>query len=86
MAKPIEPEPAVLAAALRRLQTLPTISGDDVATVLGVHPQTVANAANADKLPFEAIRVGTRWVFPTPPIRAFLRLTAHPASALAGTA
>ena len=75
MATPIEPDPGRLAAAERRVRTLPSISGADFATLLGVNQQTVANAAEAGQLPFESIRVGQRWVFPSRPIREFLGLS-----------
>ena len=75
MASPIEPDADRLAAAKRRVLTLHSISGADLAVLLGVNQQTVSNAAAAGELPFESLRVGQRWVFPSLPIREFLGLT-----------
>ena len=73
---PIEPESERVAAALRRVQTLPAVSNADVAVLLSVGQQTVINSVESGELPFEAIKVGQRWVFPSLPLRKFLGLTA----------
>lgn len=53
-----------------------TLSADQAAALLHVHPKRVRNLARAGKLP--AVRVGRRWLFPRAQLEALLGKAAPP--------
>lgn len=55
-----------------------TISGGDVAPVLGMSKSAVYAAIRDDKFPFPVLRIGGRIVIPTAPIREALGLDTLP--------
>jgi len=56
-------------------EPLDTLSADQAATLLHIHPRRVRNLARAGKLP--AVRVGRRWLFPRDRLEAMLGAAAE---------
>lgn len=63
-----------LAAAVERVMSTPAVDLTDLALVMGVSVSTAQRHAAAGDLPVPTARIGQRWIIPTAPLRAFLRV------------
>ncbi|MGV0654779.1 hypothetical protein ABQE48_13005 [Mycolicibacterium thermoresistibile] len=72
-----------IAAAMERVLTRPSIDLSDLAALTGVHPSTLHRLAVKDakngtaEFPVPFTRIGQRWVIPSEPVRALLRMGEH---------
>lgn len=63
-----------LAAAMQRLKENPAIDLADFAVITGIGVSTAQRQAAQDRLPVPVVRIGQRWIIPTPAVRKMMQV------------